>query len=207
MKTWNVQFQEDELFNEEVIRVIEKYHNFKFVKAVRHAVVDKLEVDVVAYFVTPTYQRRVIGFELKENDIWKALNQAFKRAKHFNYFYIVINSSPAWLFDWLIHSNNRVGETFEDIRKHKIGIFCRNQLIIPARYRKIGLEKFADFKVKKKGYCQDCKYVRKSGNGSLYCIKRWKRVGPKSSCVDFEPRGTEEIEDFETVPLSKYIKI
>ena len=117
--------------NEELIKMLEKYHNYVFVEFFRHVIIDSKEVDVVAYFKTPRKElMRSFGFELKENNIYKALLQAFDRSSFFNHFYVVMDLSPVTFFRYLSPYE------FKEIKEHKIGIILRNQIVIPSIFKK-----------------------------------------------------------------------
>ncbi|RLE86284.1 MAG: hypothetical protein DRN04_19785, partial [Thermoprotei archaeon] len=64
--------------------------------------VGKHEVDViVTCYVGDRNVKRTIGFELKENDIYKAVEQAILRRQYFTWFYIVMDLSVEAILAYL----------------------------------------------------------------------------------------------------------
>ena len=101
------------IFSNKIIALLRTIHHLNFRKLYtilcRHALVGGFEVDAILVFApedallvsdsenTIRISRsdsRWVGFELKEIDIRKAFNQAVIRAKFFDWFYIILNSSP-----------------------------------------------------------------------------------------------------------------
>jgi len=79
--------EEDKLFNENVLKIIENLHG-KIFKVERHYKVANLETDIIL-LCKRIRGYKSVGIELKVSDTLKAIEQAIARRKYFNYFYIV----------------------------------------------------------------------------------------------------------------------
>jgi len=87
-------YEEDELFNEEVVKLVEYHHDLKYLNHRRWVKVMNFEVDVLATFETPERRlKRVVVFELKKGGNWEeCISQAFERMVIANYTYAVLEA-------------------------------------------------------------------------------------------------------------------
>jgi len=129
-------FKEDKLFNEDVIRRVEEYHDVEYRSHLRHARVDGMELDVVAFFrKRRSGWGRTFGFELKQYDLARVVEQAARRRYLFDYYYVVLNCSYRLLLFQIIW-NESIAKL---IKGHRIGIICRDRdwtIAFPSRYKK-----------------------------------------------------------------------
>lgn len=139
-------FNEDYYLDEEVIKIIEEHHDLKFMTLTRHVRMFGLEIDAVAIFETPRHFTRSVGFELKENDLPKAIIQALVRRPYFHYFYIVIPWPPKAITSYIL-GNPMASE----IRRNGVGIIGAHMdhwlIVIPSLFRSSGIKTLADFEV------------------------------------------------------------
>jgi hypothetical protein len=141
MTVWSRVCREDLLLSSSVLDLISSIHG-EIVRVDRHVCVNRgLEVDAV--IVTRRVRERLIGVELKEVDILKAVKQAVARRPFFHYFYIVntyytTRHRALGHFIETLYRNNLLGEIF----RHKIGWILVDKsgeahLIYPSRYSKV----------------------------------------------------------------------
>lgn len=95
-------YLEDALLTYRIIQIINKLHDLEIQEVYRHARVASFETDAVAIARTPQGQERWIGFELKDNVIEKAIQQAQRRRRYFDYFYIILNLPVHAIVDFLL---------------------------------------------------------------------------------------------------------
>ena len=133
----NVRYKEDRLFNENVVRQIERCHDMEYVSHMRYLRIDGFELDVVAFFQTKRGITRSFGFELKEANWEEVLLQTLKRRYLFDYYYVVIDLRSLTLFRRLFWYNmeTTLKELYE-IKYNKIGIICRDGILIPSGFKK-----------------------------------------------------------------------
>jgi len=104
-----LRYQEDSLFNEDLIRLVELHHGLRYVNHKRWAKVYCFEVDVIATFETPDRKlKRIIMFELKKNGNWEeCIIQAFRRMTMSNYSYAVLEAPQLTdLVNFMINREN-----------------------------------------------------------------------------------------------------
>jgi len=131
-----LRFREDELFNEEVVREIERYHVMRYLSHSRHVRIDGMELDVVATFETKVGAfTRTFGFELKLWDLYRVVEQAVKRRHLFDYYYVVLDLSLKDLLSAVLRHLD-VPELIRKIREHGIGIICENRIVLGSRFRR-----------------------------------------------------------------------
>ena len=129
MKEDNRIFFEDALLTRGILYVISKCHDLEIEKIYRHVMVNGMEVDAVA--ICKTYEDRYerwVGFELKENALDKAMDQAMLRRDYFDYFYVVIDLSVASIVGNIIR-----GYFLDHIKNHKIGIISSYDDVVVAK--------------------------------------------------------------------------
>ena len=127
---------EEELYTKEIENLILESHNLDIIdRKLRFLIDDKkhLEVDVVLN--TKTINKgmlRLVGIELKESDLAKAVSQACVRRKYFNYFYIVINRSVRSIVGWLFNDHN----LFNTVKVYGIGIISTidNVVVLQSKF-------------------------------------------------------------------------
>ena len=87
-------YEEDELFNSEVVELVERHHGLNYVSHRRWVKVMDFEVDVLATFETLERRlKRVVVFELKKGGNWEeCISQAFERMAIANYAYAVLEA-------------------------------------------------------------------------------------------------------------------
>ena len=132
-------YLEDFLFDYRVVSTIEDLHSLKVNTLFRHVLVGGFETDVVALCSTDQGYDRWVGFELKDSDILKALNQALWRRRFFDYFYVVIDLSVCRIVDILLKKDN----LRELIMKEGVGIISVSNaswnsyaVVVRAKYKK-----------------------------------------------------------------------
>jgi hypothetical protein len=114
----NRDYLEDALLTWKVLDVIYRYHDLRVDRVLRHVRIAGFEVDAVAEAYTfDKGIKRLIGFELKDSDFYKAFNQAKERREYFDYFYVVIDLSVRTIVEYLlsfveIYSKKRMERSF-----------------------------------------------------------------------------------------------
>ena len=84
-----VVYKEDSLFDDKVVSLISRVHNFKLLYYRRHKRINHTEIDVYSVWSTPSGKRRTIILELKQTDFTKLVGQALNRREYGDYIYIV----------------------------------------------------------------------------------------------------------------------
>ena len=124
----NTLYYEDALLTWKILSVIKQEHELEIERMYRHVKVMDMEVDAVAVCRT-TWQkrRRMIGFELKDSDIQKAILQAYLRRRFFDYFYIILN----------LRTSTIVSEILK-LETHKIGFISSKDdvIVLPSKFQK-----------------------------------------------------------------------
>jgi len=113
--------KEDKLLRQDVIDLLKAHHNIKPIELKWHQKIEH-EIDAILIAKTPAGLIRTFGFELKENDLRKAVIQAVVRRKLFNYFYIISYAHPAkvcFYLEWALR-NGKHG-LLEIMKKYGIG--------------------------------------------------------------------------------------
>jgi len=96
-------YLEDALLTWKVLDVVYRCHELKIERVLRHVRVAGFEVDAVAEAHTLDKEiRRLVGFELKDSDFYKAFNQAVERREYFDYFYVVIDLTTRTIVEYLL---------------------------------------------------------------------------------------------------------
>lgn len=137
--------REDELLNENVLKLLEELHG-KIIKLEKHYKVCGKEVDAIIY--CQKSRVKTVGLELKEFDLLKAVEQAVERRNFFNYFYIVINSDVKYLgYDFYnFYYDNQ--ELLKKFFENNIGLIVVREegafLVCPSYHTKRKLEAFGD---------------------------------------------------------------
>jgi len=125
-------YGEDSLLTDKVIEVIEFHHNFDIQFIELHKRENGFEVDAVIWALTKEKNlERCIGIELKDRDLYKAIEQAVERRQYYHYFYIVTGNYPSFAF---VHSQ------YPKLAEHGIGVIYSNpkyeiaSLLQPSNY-------------------------------------------------------------------------
>jgi len=99
IKRDNAEYYEDSLLTDKVIELIEKHHNFNIHLVELHKREHGFEVDAVIWASTRERKlERYVGIELKDYDLYKAIEQAVERRQYYHYFYIVTGVYPDFAF-------------------------------------------------------------------------------------------------------------
>ena len=129
--------EEERLYTKNVEQLILRQHNVELVSRARRVKIlnkPELETDVILRVRTPNKElMRTIGIELKQTDLPKALRQAIKRRKYFNWFYIIIALSPKGFVEWIVRDTN----LYFALKKWDIGIVLAGNdemLILPSKF-------------------------------------------------------------------------
>ena len=144
------EYIENKYFDDAIRDLILHHHNFTLKSIERNVCVNgkmETETDVIMYCETDMKALpRKIGIELKENDLPKAIHQAYKRRKYFNYFYVVINLLSETLFQSLVNDYN----LYEAIKVAGVGIisYPDKKLLYPSSFCSIPLSVDDVLKVK-----------------------------------------------------------
>ena len=112
-----LKYREDAYLSYHVENFVANAHGLVDITVMRHKVINGLECDAVMYGSTEGGKIRTIGFELKQNDVNKVIDQAIARRKFFHYMYIV---TPLPL-TYFIHIAHNSGKLYEMLR-HGIGL-------------------------------------------------------------------------------------
>ncbi|AQQ75463.1 hypothetical protein JdFRA1000001_30c [uncultured archaeal virus] len=117
------------------LREIGRVHDLVLRSYKTNVVVANVEVDVIAYYSTPSGYERTIVLELKETDFPRLVYQLFKRFDIGNYVYGAIALSP-----YHILQSNEWFRAFIFLRSYGIGLITcpKNdpQILLKAKYRK-----------------------------------------------------------------------
>jgi len=124
-------YLEDALLTWKVLRVIYLCHDLKVERVLRHVRVFRYEVDAVAEAYT--FEKnimRLIGFELKDSDFYKAFYQAKERRKYFDYFYVVIDLSARTIVEYLLDLGRK--------KLDGIGFISAKEevIVLPSKFKK-----------------------------------------------------------------------
>ena len=117
---------EDEILNENTLKLIEKLHKGKIVNVKRHVKLEKLECDAVAVLKLQKI-KRTVGFELKIGDLAKVLEQSFVRKHFFDYMYAICKTDLP-LYDVLNWLNN--AGLLKRIFDEKIGLILTDSYLV-----------------------------------------------------------------------------
>ncbi|KAA0006373.1 MAG: hypothetical protein FE045_03305, partial [Thermoplasmata archaeon] len=116
-------FFEDALLTRKILWAIENFHQLHVNRIYRHVKINGLETDAVAVCQTAEDRyERWVGFELKENAIEKAIQQAIARRKYFDYFYIVIDWHTSSIVKWILK--------YHEIEKMGIGVISSHDDVV-----------------------------------------------------------------------------
>jgi len=126
------EYQENTLFTDKILDIIESIHEFTVEKIYKNVYVkynDRyIEFDVLLFASTPSGRKRLISIELKEYDIGKAIEQAIIRREFVDYSYIIMKLSLRSIIEYILYV------TPGYIRNNRIGIFSGDTLLLASKY-------------------------------------------------------------------------
>jgi len=113
---------ENKLWNDEMRILILNAHGLNLVSEKRNVILtNKMETETDVVLIGETKERKLkrkVGIELKEHDFAKAISQAVRRRKYFNYFYVILGMSAGDILNQILNDYN----IYEAIRVKGIGL-------------------------------------------------------------------------------------
>ena len=119
------------------LEVIGYTHNLQLESYKQHVRMDRLEIDLYAYFTTVSGVERTVLIELKDSDFPRLYKQLVNRRYLANYVYGSINI-PAYV----IFQVKRYRQLFHDLLEMGVGLITWQhypQVILKARFNRYGL--------------------------------------------------------------------